>query len=49
MQTINTQLRARAKLQLPMLVSNIPTIHHLRGKNAAKIRVVDRRKKKTGK
>lgn len=49
MQTINTQLRAQAKLQLPVLISNVPTIHHIRGKNAAKIRVIDRRKKRAGK
>ena len=46
MEVINSRLRAQAKVQIPVLISNAPTIHHLRGKNAAKIRVVDRRKKR---
>ncbi|HUI91434.1 MAG TPA: AMP-binding protein [Chitinivibrionales bacterium] len=43
---IGCQLRAQARVQLPVLISNITTIQHFRGKSAKKVRVVDSRKKK---
>ena len=44
--TIGSQLRALARVQLPVLISNVPTIQHDRGQSLKKTRVVDKRKRK---
>jgi phenylacetate-CoA ligase len=48
LEKISSHLRAQARVQLPVLVSNVATIHHHRGgQSTKKTRVVDKRKKKT--
>jgi phenylacetate-CoA ligase len=42
---IGNQLRAQARVQIPVLVSNMATIQHYRGQCAKRVRVVDNRKK----
>lgn len=44
---ISSRLRTMARVQIPVLVSNIATIQHNRGNASKKIRVVDKRKKST--
>jgi phenylacetate-CoA ligase len=45
---ISSQLRAQARVQLPVLVSNAATIKHYRGQSMKKTRIVDRRKRRRG-
>ncbi len=45
---IGNQLRAQARVQIPVLVSNTATIQHFRGQCAKKVRVVDKRKRRAG-
>jgi phenylacetate-CoA ligase len=47
LEKIGSQLRAQARVQLPVLVSNVATIRHHRGESAKKVRVVDKRKKRS--
>lgn len=48
LEKIGSQLRAQARVQIPVLVSNTATIQHFRGPCAKKVRVVDKRKKRAG-
>jgi phenylacetate-CoA ligase len=43
---IASKLRAEARVQLPVLVSNAATIKHYRGVSAKKTRIIDQRKRK---
>jgi phenylacetate-CoA ligase len=45
LEKIGSQLRAQARVQLPVLISNVATIKYDRGNSLKKIRVVDKRKK----
>jgi phenylacetate-CoA ligase len=47
LEKIGSQLRAQARVQIPVLVSNVVTIRHLRGQCAKKVRVADKRKRMT--
>jgi phenylacetate-CoA ligase len=47
LEKIGSQLRAQARVQLPVLVSNNATIKHFRGESTKKTRVVDKRKKRS--
>jgi phenylacetate-CoA ligase len=47
LEKIGSQLRAQARVQLPVLVSNNATIKHFRGESTKKARVVDKRKKRS--
>jgi len=44
-EAIAGHLRARARVSLPVLISNAPTIKALRGDSRKKVRIVDRRKR----
>ena len=44
--TITSTLRAKARVSIPILVSNINTVNYHRGNTRKKVRVVDKRVKK---
>ncbi len=46
LEKIGSQLRAQARVQIPVLVSNVATIKHFRGECAKKVRVADKRKRR---
>ncbi len=48
LEKIGSRLRAEARVQLPVLVSNSATIKHPRGQTAKKTRIIDQRKRRLG-
>jgi len=44
LEKISSRIRAELRVTLPVLITNIATLQHLRGKSAKKIRILDNRK-----
>jgi hypothetical protein len=44
LEKISGQIRAELRVSLPVLVTNLATLQHMRGKSAKKTRIIDNRK-----